>query len=829
MADIYGSLPNKSPVSLDEFRQILVDSISLDDYIRIENGSLVGTFQPKKRIPIEDIERYSESIFYQQNIDKKDSQYYFLEDTISSFENFQRYLLDKKTPITHLYIWDSLSSKNPLLFPDGLNIIIIEKSTTDLTENVQLLCSPNPTNYYDETRETVLIYKFEDLYEPIYLYTKKGQNDTLEVIKRFHKDTFPAPYLEKLLKTILLSTNQQCKSTPTVYNFKVNISAMELKKILESIGYSIEFQVVNYNRKVIGMMVSKVLGSPLIMIPSSPSSILMGEGKTLLYPIKYMDDIIWQDYKTTKTTLSNISIESQGKILCEPQMKVIENNLIVGILTETNQFLQIDPPITFDKEDQGGDDYLKPFEAFGYKEKGYFIADKALTINPNQDEERIKAIHNITLETKFYIAFRNTIRLLLNDYENKDVRRILKEELEKKGSLYSIQLKKVFIILQFLLQGRVEFFLYDKDKLLLLKELEEITSCHSNSSLLAEKPYCGIKDNNGVLYIPKNNLVDERVDNERNYINRVADELIRHKRIRNYIFEPKKYLNITNLEYKINQEEILLLESLLENYLKNMKVYTTNNYIQNIPYELAVPSNYQNTTKRVEWKEEQQEEEEEEENLEIEGSQQGGGGKRGKGIKIITSKIRASGFWKNVFPKNTVEIQYYKNRYCSFVLLQTIYHEYFQKEISIQEIKNALWVEYSSKISSSYSKLIELFKEEGKKWKDGKMEEIIKGDTYVITKLDIWTFGSHFNIPIVLYSNKNGQLFRLLDANWILCNTNHQPTNTTDKYFFVYSNQEKIPEYSLIETSGFPSSLRSKIRNPDYPIHNKKLDAFLSP
>jgi hypothetical protein len=875
IADVYGSLSlssssssstststnNKTP-TLSEFKKILIDAITLDDYIRLQNGSLVPTFQPKKRVQITDIENYKENRFYQENIGKRESQYDFLEDTIASFENFQQYLLDDKMVITHQYLWDVVSMKNPRLFPNGLNLIIIEKSTLDMTENVQLICpsSSNQDKYYDPIKESIILYKQEDLYEPIYLYSKKGEGSKIDVMKRFSSiDT--TPELKRTLEMIQQSTNKQCKPTPSmprVYTFKENISTSSLQTILKGIGYTIKSQVANYNRRIIGFLLSKVAGIPPLFLPCSPSPILV-DGKKETFPIQYMDSITWSNYENTKKFLFQIHQASNGKILSTPKLKVIEDGLIVGIITETNQFIQIEPPMPF-TNDEGDKDELRPYELMGYKNKGYFIADKALTLNPEKDKERIKAIRDISLESKFYVVFRNTIRMLLNDYENREIRILLKTELEKRGVLYPVHLKRVYTILQFLIRGEVEFFEYDTQRLDLLKEIDDIVSCRTTS---IEQPYCGIKDKNGVFYIPKKNLIDDRIDNELNYIARVADELIRHKRIRNFIFEPKKYLNITNLEYKIGEHEILLLESLISSYLKDMKSFQTNTFIQNIPFEMGIPSTTAVYEKHVNWNEEgknapvlhtedeesdsEEEEEEGEENI-----QKGGGGGDNKdhikSIKSISTKLRANTYWKNIFPKNTIETYFYRTRYSSFALLQTIYTSFFVKTktiktISQQEIRTILWKEYENLYNKSTknNKFIQRFEEEGKKClerggKKLKLEETIKGSNYYITNLDIWVFSSHYDIPIILYSNKNGEIFRTLDTNWLLCNykqtDNENLSNKT--YFFVfsdkpYNNRENgnIPEYSLVESSTFKNIFKTKLGNTDYPIGNKNIDAYI--
>ena len=53
---------------------------------------------------------------------------------------------------------------------------------------------------------------------------------------------------------------------------------------------------------------------------------------------------IWKSYSETILFLTTINELSKGKIPCKPVIKVKEDELIVGIITETNQFLQLEQP-----------------------------------------------------------------------------------------------------------------------------------------------------------------------------------------------------------------------------------------------------------------------------------------------------------------------------------------------------------------------------------------------------------------------------------------------------------------------------------------------------
>jgi len=81
----------------------------------------------------------------------------------------------------------------------------------------------------------------------------------------------------------------------------------------------------------------------------------------------FTDEVVWQTYETTRDRLTQISSKSQGKILCKPQFKVIEDGLIVGIFTETNQFIQLSEPIQDVIEDG-----IPKYQVHGYKDNEYY-------------------------------------------------------------------------------------------------------------------------------------------------------------------------------------------------------------------------------------------------------------------------------------------------------------------------------------------------------------------------------------------------------------------------------------------------------------------------
>ena len=60
------------------------------------------------------------------------------------------------------------------------------------------------------------------------------------------------------------------------------------------------------------------------------------------------------------------------------------------------------------------------------------VADIETLTTTNVDTKRTNYIKRIQLETNFYNVFRNTIRILFNDYSNSDKRKAIQDECNKK-------------------------------------------------------------------------------------------------------------------------------------------------------------------------------------------------------------------------------------------------------------------------------------------------------------------------------------------------------------------------------------------------------------
>ena len=608
LCDIYSFEKNKTrdPFSLEQFKAKIIESVTLDVFIELHNGSIAAVFQPHPNQELDDrlseldIGPYKNTFFYSQLDSSDDSQLSFFKHSIVALLEFQKFLQDPQVTIDHTYMWEIMSRPNPLLFPDGLNLAILEMPEDDNTNNVILLCPTHVYTYplFDPSRKTVLMLKQTNengtYYETIYRYkrtyqVRQGKRvETEDIKKQFSNKSKDVKGLATVMQLIRNVTDGKCRpKKPQTYEFQHNKPFDEIKALLES-SKSLEFKnrVMNFQGKTIGIMVlwkdkpSEVVSKGPFYLPCYPSTT---SDRTL--PILWMDNPdLWTDYYSTVMFLRHVYAISDQQIPCDPKFRVVSENQIAGILTMTNQFVQLDKPI----ENIAIGDGLKPLQG-----SNYILSDKKLQTKPIiqvkspgrmtiQDQET----HYIFLETQFYSVFRSTMRILLNIYRN---RFKYKEIMELHGDIrmkFREKRRKVMDLLKEIGEKHIVFQEYAPS---VLKSMHDIYNCQGNCR---GKKYCLYREEDGqcVLLIPDKHLVSGRANPQIYYL-RLADELLRHKRVHLFMFYPDSYLNISNTEMRVEADEFVITDYEFRNhYFKDLEAYPLKKYARATTYETAIPT-----------------------------------------------------------------------------------------------------------------------------------------------------------------------------------------------------------------------------------------------
>ena len=592
--------------SIREMRRIIIESLDIDRFITLQNGTLVDVFFNKTReLRENDTVKYQTSQIYRQFNPE------LFRKICNAYENFISYLDDDNVIIDHTYLWDIVSQPNERLFKNGNNLILLHIPDDDITNNVQVIC---PTNAYsgevfDANRKTVIIMKRDKYYEPIYLFESKS-NGKFNVLGRFAiKSKTITPKIKHVIENIRDIYFTYCRlhaSQPRQYKYVMNKPAKQVAKLLTDSGFQITSQVVNYNGKVIGFNISQTTTTTTTatkikqtktvpketarkmwegVIPTAVSAPLIAVGGAYEYPIVMMDnDDLWRNsYNETVEFLNMVADKvkkmTKQTVNCRPKVKVVEDGLIVGVLTETNQFIQVNVNV---EPAQNQDDELPTIT-----EGNHLKVDKEIMTSSSYtdgaagsggDKSRERYVRNIRLETNFYNVFRNTARNVLNRPEN----RAIKEEIDKIISsvftIYTNKLSKVIALMKQITTKYIAFIHYSKET---LKLVGEVSSCiTTDHEKCGQKSYC-LKEGGGLckLLLPQRNLMYPDIDNQIAYFGKLSDEMIRYERVKLFMFEPAKYLTFQEIKYNLNDDEIILLESLItQEYFDNLEPMDANPY-----------------------------------------------------------------------------------------------------------------------------------------------------------------------------------------------------------------------------------------------------------
>ena len=782
-------------LSIKEMRERIIKSITIDTFIKYQNGNLVTDFNDiNKKV---DINNYKNSkIFTKLNMENSADKVYYSK-VISAYENFKDYLSDDETLIDHTYLWDIISMPNKYLFPNGVNIVIFQLPNDDITNNVQLLCPTNhySSEFYEARKPTIILMKEDGYYEPIYSYSTN--NKKINISKEFKEYD---PQLSKTMRAVFKEIikpffNLICRpldSMPNIYKAKRPLLLYDLVQKLDKYEYKIKKLVLNFNNKIIGVFAEEPgISNKKGFIPCYPSSYDDNLKKNL--DVVFMTDLtLWNTYTHTVQFLNKLHKRSKKRrdeadIPCEAAFKIIEDEHVVGILTNTNQFIQISQPIRIDEIDPeldipsiNNNNYIVDINA-----KQMVSTEVDITTQNNVDDERVDYIKKIKLETNFYNVFRNTIRILINNYENSQVREKIENEMLKEYIIYSEKLTKIDALLRELVKDKIQFIGDDN----YYKLINEVSACivKDKDACLDSSNLCAVTENGKCnLILPRKNLITTKV-NEPIYYGRMADELIRYNRIKSFMLQPQTYLSFGNINYNLRDNEIILIQSLLtQEYFETLTPAITNKYINHNSYDEVQPiisQVYENLIPSLDHA-------------------------IGRKNKIICDKKTndhiMSTVWKKCFPTNYTEIEYSKFNFCTFNFIIDLIERKTGNKLKINELKNELFDEYKKYIGKYIEKITDILILEGKKTLGDQVHSgtlsfssLIYTDNYFLTTFDIWLLIVKYKIPTIFICQK-----------WIL-QTKYEKHefigygNEDDKFAFIVIpgfRPENVPGYKLIQS-----------------------------
>ena len=756
--------------TIKEMKNIIIKTLTIENFLKYQNGNLITDFYK--------LNNKVDLSKYENKLNIEDAK---LKQVISAFENFIDYLKNDDVDINYSYLWDIVSLPNKNLFQSGINLIIFEIVNNDTTNNVELICPTNHYSgkFYDARKPNLLLLQQGNYFEPIYSYKDTGNKR--EISKTFSE------YDPQISKTIMAVFTKIIKPhiknmcvplssiSPRIYTMKSPLLLYNLIELLHKKKYDINTQIVNYDLKVIGVIAEK--NGKHGFIPCYPSTI------NDTYEHAYMtDDNLWSNYTDTIDFLKKV-VGKNHLIPCKPAFNVIEDEHVVGILTETNQFIQLSQPyplseVTDDIPELNHSGYLVNNPDHTKEDK--LTADFIITTSNKVDTKRTEYIKKIKLETQFYNVFRNTMRILLNDYENLKMREKIETELNKKYMMYSHQLKVIDRLIRELVDTKVQF-IGDKN---FYKSIDNVPICINSKCNKATK-LCELGENDECsLILPEKNLLTGK-DNEEIYYIKFADELIRYNRIKSFIFQPQAYLSFDNIGYNLHENEILLLQSLItQEYFERMIPAIKNKFIKYNSYDEVTPLKTQAYDNTIDLNDAIHEKENDE------------------CAVVIRDKVRSI-FWRKCFPDSYGEIEYGKTNYCSLFFMIDLIHKSNGALLTENQIKTQLYEEYTKYLPNYKNKILDILTIQGKKTLCDQVKKetlsfinFIYTDSYFFTTLDLWILIEKYKIPSFFISSKF-----LLETDYQKHSFNAYGGKEAQRFVFIVIpglRNENVPSYKLI-------------------------------
>ena len=743
-------------LNINKMKDRIIKSLTIDNFMKYQNGNLVSDFyNSSKTYNFDDYkDKHTDTKLYSNlKFDNETDKFFFMK-VVSAFNNFVAFLKDPDSIIDHTYLWDIISTPNADLFPLGVNLVIFKIPNDDITNNVQLLCPSNhySNEFYETIKPTIILIHEDEYYEPVYSYTSNTKN----VAKFFSENdqklsknmkTIIKDIIKPLFSAICKPLESMPNSVPNVYKAKRPLTLLKLIEKLNKSHYEVIKLAVNYNNKVIGVLAenrTKQKG----FVPCFPSAINDDFKKDVDY-VFMTDATLWNTYQETVDFLSTLSTKSVGKgrdksnIPCKPAFKIIEDEVVVGILTETNQFIQLSKPIP---EIMIVSDDIPSIRNSNYiinKDANPMIqTDVAISTTNDVDKERVDYIQKIKSETNFYNVFRNTIRILLNDYDNIKIRDEIEKELSNDYTIYSNKFESIVALLKKMTHNTIQFT-GDSNYYKLIDNfstciVSETGKCNKTNSV------CAVTDGKTCsLVLPIYNAMIPDKRNDLLYYGKMSDELIRFSRIKSFMFQPQVYLSFGNIGYNLRENEIIMVQSLLTNeYFELLVPVQTNDYVHNNSRDEAQPQMSQYYDNKI--------------NLEEQ--------LKGEQISTCETKTKSSitsGIWKRYLPSGYKEVAYEKSRICTFQIIIDLIHKKTNETHTVNYIKSVLYNEYKKLLDDYKVKLIDILILEGKKTLGDRVKSdslsfasFIYSENYFLTTFDLWLLVNLYEIPTIFISQK---------------------------------------------------------------------------
>ena len=235
-------------------------------------------------------------------------------------------------------------------------------------------------------------------------------------------------------------------------------------------------------------------------------------------------------------------------------------------------------------------------------------------------------------------------------------------------------------------------------------------SCDSAYCLKSDEEECK-------LLLPSTNLING-LDKSELYFAKLADEMIRYSRLRNFLFDPHTFLTFSDIPYQLNDNEIIILQTLLtQDYFENLNPVPLNKYVTTNTFDTSQPYQTQRYSENIQ--------------------------KQKKEIacaSVIENTVTKK--WRQYFTKDFKEIVFQETVECGYMVISRVIENFTGEKLGIKEIKDILikqFIVYKNKnlydilAAQGKNKIIKEMKKGGINF-----DTLVNSEHYYLTNLDLW-------------------------------------------------------------------------------------------
>ena len=663
-----------------------------------------------------------------------------LPNVFYTLDNFKKYILSDNITIDHKYLWDLLQRES-ILTDEGINIFIFE--------NNKVICpkGENIDFFYDKNKKSILLFKYNQYYEPIYYLEGNGKSakkiclfdSKLEEIKKIFeistqgcRDYFDIDWIA-VLKSNIEKYNLKIDNLTISNGYDLQTTLNDLLIAIKNKNLSTNFlpnlQYVDSYNKVFGIRLKNGL-----YIPVSPSKLV---DKIEHKNVMSMNDISKLKVNDTINLINEISKNTKLKNTIKYKiMDLKTNKIIIALLNDFNRFI----PVIEQKDN---------LSTFKISEINYFSdIDEAIYNKIEQLDNRIETMNKKKFEDETYIRLKFELSKYLQHKENAgDLKKIM-ELIDTNEKDIKISRGKMYIILNLIFkklinmkQRTIDYYNYSTPNKRVPCEARYTGKDSGNKLGCHDDPHCVSVGKECKLFVNEINLIDKerKINNYEFYIAKIIDELLRFKLKRNEILND-------NIPVIINKQDIG------GNTNKYMVINTTNNdIITNMVDKLYLDTNGIDINTK---------------NLYEEITTTDIGFKKNKFLKVNSKELNEtktnslSTYWIKIFGAN-YSVKLNTNDSLLYLILSIINTSEFKnnrnnKLYSLSDLKNAI-VEYinnkknKGNILLSYSQTVE-FKNIPE---IGLIKEKILMDDYKGNEIDLNIISHIFNVNFVVLDKRS--------------------------------------------------------------------------